>query len=523
MKKVILTVFLLLLGVALTNAQVTVKFQVNMGVQTYNGAFTPGSDSIFVSGSFQHAASGAQNSSDWTGLKMAPASAGDSIYALTVTLDDSVKGHDFEYKFVLNNSGWESISNNRTFTAPATTSGNLDIPVVYYNDDTTRVAPPSTPPVKNYIKFVADLSDIFGTGAGYFDPAKDSIQVNGLDWGTVSNYVSGNKVLHQNSFISTQYETDTIVVQGQVGDSASWKFKAFPDLDFVNSGWENLSNPPFPETNRWYHFVSDTSNLITLPTIKPVITPSQPPITRDVTLTFHVDMNGTITDAHNGYVIPYDSIQFVGLRSGLVGLGDWTSGFWTPADTLNNQLHMRVLHDDGLNGDATAGDKIWSDTVVIPSGTPGGSVSYKYGVYYGTMCDTANGGSNYMDNEAGFGVNHDFTLTSNDLTINDSYGVITAIERDNSAKTPATFKLSQNYPNPFNPSTIIQYNLPKTGLVSLKIYDILGREVATLVNEQQVAGVYKVTFDASKLASGVYIYRIISGNFVSTKKMMLLK
>jgi hypothetical protein len=522
MKKVILTVILLLLGVTVTNAQVTVKFQVNMGVQTYNGVFTPGSDSIFVSGSFQHAASGAQNSSDWTGLKMAPASAGDSMYVLTVTLDDSVKGHDFEYKFVLNNSGWESV-NNRTFTAPATTSGNLDIPAVYYNDDTTRVAPPTTPPVKNYVKFVADLSGIFGTGQGYFDAATDSITIYGLDWGTTSNYVSGNKVLHQDAFTPTQYETDTIVVSGQVGDSASWKFRASPFANFVNSGWDNLSDPPFAQTNRWYHFVSDSTNLITLPTIVPAITPAQPPITRDVTLIFRMDMSGTITDAHNNYTIPYDSIQFVGLRSGLVGLGDWTSGNWNPSDTASNQLHMRVLLDNGQNGDVTAGDKIWSTTVVIPSGTNGGHIDYKYGVYYGTACDTANGGSSIMDNEAAFGVNNNFTLTNNDMIINNSWGIITAVEKDNGAATPVTFKLSQNYPNPFNPSTIIQYNLPKSGLVSLKIYDILGREVATLVNDQQVAGAYKVTFDASKLASGVYIYRIISGNFISTKKMMLLK
>ena len=85
-----------------------------------------------------------------------------------------------------------------------------------------------------------------------------------------------------------------------------------------------------------------------------------------------------------------------------------------------------------------------------------------------------------------------------------------------------TFSLG-NYPNPFNPTTIIHYVLPKAGFVTLKIYDMLGREVKTLVNENKDKGVYDVTFNASDLASGVYIYRLQSGNFVSSKKLLLMK
>jgi len=85
------------------------------------------------------------------------------------------------------------------------------------------------------------------------------------------------------------------------------------------------------------------------------------------------------------------------------------------------------------------------------------------------------------------------------------------------------YKLFQNYPNPFNPSTVIQYQLPQAGKITLKVYDILGREVKTLVNQFQQSGNHKVTFNASVLASGIYFYRIISNNFISTKKMILLK
>ena len=88
---------------------------------------------------------------------------------------------------------------------------------------------------------------------------------------------------------------------------------------------------------------------------------------------------------------------------------------------------------------------------------------------------------------------------------------------------PKEFKLEQNFPNPFNPTTTIQYQLPQDAKVTLKVYDILGSEVATLINAEQEAGYYEVNWNASNLASGVYIYRLQTGSFVSEKKMMLLR
>jgi len=88
---------------------------------------------------------------------------------------------------------------------------------------------------------------------------------------------------------------------------------------------------------------------------------------------------------------------------------------------------------------------------------------------------------------------------------------------------PEKFILKQNYPNPFNPTTNIKYSITKSGLVTLKIYNVLGQEVATLVNQDQRPGNYVVDFNASNLASGVYMYRLESGNYSLTKKMVLLK
>jgi hypothetical protein len=88
---------------------------------------------------------------------------------------------------------------------------------------------------------------------------------------------------------------------------------------------------------------------------------------------------------------------------------------------------------------------------------------------------------------------------------------------------PSGYALSQNYPNPFNPSTEIQFSVPAGGFTTLKVYDLLGKEVATLVNENLNPGTFKTTLDGSALSSGTYIYRLVSGSMQMTKKMMLLK
>ncbi len=92
-----------------------------------------------------------------------------------------------------------------------------------------------------------------------------------------------------------------------------------------------------------------------------------------------------------------------------------------------------------------------------------------------------------------------------------------------SNEIPSSYSLSQNYPNPFNPTTKIKYGIPLSGFVKLVVFDALGREVETLVNENQQAGVYEASFNASQYSSGVYFYKIIAEEFISIKKMLLIK
>jgi len=103
------------------------------------------------------------------------------------------------------------------------------------------------------------------------------------------------------------------------------------------------------------------------------------------------------------------------------------------------------------------------------------------------------------------------------------YNAVTTAVGQNELAGPTGFSLSQNYPNPFNPVTVIKYSIKDAGMVSLKVYDILGQEVATLVNNAQTPGLYEVEFNAQNLTSGIYFYRLTVGSFSETKKLLFLK
>jgi hypothetical protein len=113
----------------------------------------------------------------------------------------------------------------------------------------------------------------------------------------------------------------------------------------------------------------------------------------------------------------------------------------------------------------------------------------------------------------------DYRLKMTD--INGSYKYSSVVNVAVSA--PETFGLSQNYPNPFNPSTNINYQIPKAGFVSLKVFNIIGKEIATLVNQEEPAGDYKVQFDTHNIASGTYFYKLSAGGVSLYKKMIVIK
>jgi hypothetical protein len=290
--------------------------------------------------------------------------------------------------------------------------------------------------------------------------------------------------------------------------------------------------------------ITDTSNSVVSQRRQPLF-PNTRVLARRVHVTYTVDLRAAYYNLKGGdtlFAIQGPTTVYPNQKDSVFKWGVWING---PAvnswDTWGLPLQQDVAHqmwDDGTHGDKVAHDSIYSvqayyspDSIGVP-GTKGivGQV-FKFGIL---GSDNEGGVGGYGNNHAENVVDTDtlYTIASDYGSINPSYYKYWNYDL-HKPQTPTgvaqlpgiakVFKLEQNYPNPFNPSTKIEFAIPAQSKVELKVFNILGQEVATLVNESLTAGNHAVTFDAGRLATGVYLYRITAGTFVSTKKMLLLK
>ena len=237
------------------------------------------------------------------------------------------------------------------------------------------------------------------------------------------------------------------------------------------------------------------------------------------------DIQGTFTISHPDSVYP----------SGVWINGPATNGWATWGASLRSDT-TRKMWDNGTNGDQVANDSIFTRFILASPdsfgiGTKGqiGQV-YKFGI---------KGGDN-EGGRGGFGNNHATNISdaTGNYVVSEQWGAINPAYYDawdfdlrvprvtgvrELPGLPTAFDLTQNYPNPFNPTTNIEYVVPSQTFVTLKVYNLLGQEVATLVNGVQKPARYVVDFNANRLASGIYFYTLTAGQFVSTKKMVLMK
>jgi hypothetical protein len=180
-----------------------------------------------------------------------------------------------------------------------------------------------------------------------------------------------------------------------------------------------------------------------------------------------------------------------------------------------NDYHLRHIESTAAS---ISGTNIYSFETLFDSTTTQGSFKGKpVGVEYI--------GTNYKTVTLSFPLYYMHLSEAKELTefiMMDKFEEVMSIEEDEKV-VPSEHNLSQNYPNPFNPTTIIKYSIPQESLVSLKIYNLIGEEVATLVGETQTIGNYKIEFNATALPSGVYFYKLQADSFVETKKMVLMK
>ena len=151
----------------------------------------------------------------------------------------------------------------------------------------------------------------------------------------------------------------------------------------------------------------------------------------------------------------------------------------------------------------------------------------------GIILRTSDGGTSWEEQTSGTAnlltnvyftdVLNGWLVGENGIILHTTNGGVSFVEEEQLSEVPTVFLLSQNYPNPFNPSTKIKYSVPQSSNVTIKVFDILGKEIETLVNEEKPAGTYELTWIAEGLPSGVYFYQLKAGSFIETKKMLLLK
>lgn len=176
---------------------------------------------------------------------------------------------------------------------------------------------------------------------------------------------------------------------------------------------------------------------------------------------------------------------------------------WFAEYTDSDTLYYNWLTTGGFPTDTLLAD---ADGGVMIAGTAGANLAPNQSKTYYFAVATGNSKTALIDN---------MNLAKQ------KYSTLTSLEREN--YLPKTYSLSQNFPNPFNPETSIKFSIPEREFVSLRIYNSLGQEVANSVNQEMEAGSYNLKFDGADLSSGIYLYTIKAGNFVQTKKMILMK
>jgi len=202
--------------------------------------------------------------------------------------------------------------------------------------------------------------------------------------------------------------------------------------------------------------------------------------------------------------LPVELTSFTALRTSSGIQLSWSTA--TETDNHGFELQRSVVsgqHSDPENRELTAENREWKEIGFV-AGNGTSNISHQY-----TFTDRVNSGSMYS-----------YRLRQIDRSGAFRYSAEVTVE---GSGVPSTFALFQNYPNPFNPVTTIEYRIPVTGRTTLTIYDMLGREVRTLVNDLQPAGSYSVQFDASTLSSGIYFYTLRADSYRQTRKMVLIQ
>jgi hypothetical protein len=535
-----------------------VYFRVNLRPRIAAGTFNPAVDTVAVRGGGNAGADLDWGRSTFLTAE-SPASNGDGytiaasdMYSARLRFPKSslTPGGSIGYKFLFNNS-WDGReeSANRSFTIPMDLKDTTLSWVFYNNEKPAQRANPDT--IK--ITFIANMAQAAASGGvnvltdtiyvrtGYFTTAIESgrgkrmARVSGTVFQAVDTIVTAKKKLLDYQYyvvrngVEVRENYYNFYYSGAVASEAERRQVTIDSTASIASG----------------QTVRDTATSITQARRQPIF-PNGRKLAKNVNVAWKCDLRpafyqaspawggDTLTDIQGTFHV-YPSTADSVMKWGVWINGPATDGWTTWGIDLQN-LTTKKMYDDGTNGDVLAGDSIFTRRILAsPDSTASGTKAfvgqtYKFGI---------RGGDN-EGGRGGFGNNHNENIVDAEstFTISTDFGSINPAFYDAwdydlhkpkrptsvfEAGQPVTYELAQNYPNPFNPTTKIEYAIPAQSKVELKVYNVIGQEVATLVNEIQAAGVHHVKFNALSLASGVYFYRLSAGDFVSVKKMVLLK
>lgn len=500
---------------------VAVWFRVYMNTESAVAAgYDPAASQIAVRGD----ALGGLSPLDWGANKVilsqessSDAQPGYHLFSGVAYYPTAAAGMTQPYKFIIGNEGWESSISDRTFTVP---DHDTTLHWVYFDNS----KPVTSQPVSHNVIFSVDLTPL--EEIGIFSRARgDTLQVRGAfnGWGCSNLDLCLLQRIEENFFEGIMPLT---LVPGT--EVAYKYFIDFNNEPFIQefgkeppSGWEE----PITTTgsDRIFVFADGTGDqFLGDQRFNDIFEGNIIPAGNDIAITFSVDM----TPALNNDADPFDP---AGGDSVFVTFGD---PIWRFTQDLEETDHMRsLLTDDDADG-------IYTGTITISGPTYSG-IQYQYTYGQGNELFTEPGqglGSEPGRRRTRFVVpNSDgswptawafpqetFEPEQTALPFEENPALATGIETVE-GEVPTRISLSQNFPNPFNPSTTFEYTLDRTMEVKVRVYDVLGRVVATLVDGVQPAATYRVTFDAGDLASGLYLYRLETPNQVITRRMVLLK
>ena len=486
-----------------------VTFQVNMRVKILETIFNKATGAVTVRGSFN----------DWGNSTLNPdtlfplPAPNDSIYAKTKVL---MSGDNLTYKFWATGPDYEGTIPNRTYLV---VQGNQTIPVSLFDKDSVINSPITT-----NIFWATNLRTYIQLG--WFDPIKDSCGVQGDFTGWANSPIPQD-------LTNPEVYGDIRSYTGSVGDIKSYKFFMKRDSATAYARWGayynsnkdgfNYEHPAeLGDGNNRYEVINapdQTGNLMYFSGISPKGTLSA---NDSVNVTFTVNMGPA--KRYSDPFVPGSDTVYVHFRDAL-----WIGSQKVSQGTSFSERHKMALAAGG-------GDSIYTLTMKV-KGKTHYNVMYTYQYYH------AAGGN--VDIGGGLGSSYQFITRFIRTATPGTWPAAYSFPQDTWKDAiplfhetvqfpleipeqvvftkPLTYSLDQNYPNPFNPSTQIKFSLPEAAKVTLKVYNVLGQEVATLLNEVRPAGSYVSLFEANNLATGVYFYRLEAGKFSQVKKMLLLK